>query len=163
MFCPACGSKNKNDQRFCRSCGMNLESAAESLRDLKPTEQSDLARREHFLEVFGNIAFGGFGIVLLIAVLGLIYYIFTRMVLGGEQPLAGVLLINFILFAVLTLVYVIANEDLKEKKKKARPAPPKELENPVVTGKLLEEKEFEPIPTVTENTTDLLPVRDRER
>lgn len=165
MFCPGCGSKNSTDQRFCRSCGMNLEQAAQSLLEQFPGGESiDLARREEMLERFGKIAFGGFGIVLLIAVAGMIYTIVTKMVLGGEQPWAGVVLVAFILFAVLTLIYVVFNEDLKEKRKKALRAPPVEpTPDSVVTGKLLDEGHFEPIPTVTENTTDLLPSRNRGR
>lgn len=165
MFCPGCGSKNSTDQRFCRSCGMNLEQAAQSLLEQFPGGESiDLARREEMLERFGKIAFGGFGIVLLIAVAGMIYTIVTKMVLGGEQPWAGVVLVAFILFAVLTLIYVVFNEDLKEKRKKAlRPPPVEPTRDSVVTGKLLDEGHFEPIPTVTENTTDLLPSRNRER
>jgi len=141
---------------------MNLESTAETLQAWTPTEDLKLAQRERRLELFGGIAFGGFGIVLVIAVAGLIYTILTKMVLGGDQPWAGVVLINFLLFAVLSLVYVIFKEDLKERRKKARQAPPSELESPVVTGKLLEEKEFESIPTVIEDTTDLLPVRMKD-
>jgi len=163
MFCPACGSTNTIDQRFCRKCGMNLESTVESLREWAPIESDDLARRERFVEHFGQFAFAGFGLVLLISVIGLIYTIIVKMILAGDQPWAGVILVNFLVFAVLALGYVVYKEDLKERRKKARPAPPNELESPGVTGKLLEQKEFEPIPTVIEDTTDLLPVRDRER
>ena len=144
---------------------MNLEQAAQSLLEQFPGGQSiDLARREQMLERFGKIAFGGFGIVLLLAVAGMIYTVIMKMVLAGEQPWAGVLLIFFMLFALLSLTYVIFNEDLKEKRKKAlHPAPVEPEPDSIVTGKLLDEGHFEPIPTVTENTTDLLPSRNRER
>ena len=144
---------------------MNLEQASQSLLEQFPGGESiDLARREQMLERFGQIAFGGFGIVLLLAVAGMIYTIVTKMVLGGEQPWAGVLLIAFIIFAVLSLTYVIFNEDLKEKRKKSLHSPPVQpTPDSVVTGKLLDEGHLEPIPTVTENTTDLLPSRNRER
>jgi hypothetical protein len=33
---------------------------------------------------------------------------------------------------------------------------------PAVTGRLIEEKPFEAIPTVTESTTNLLPRKDQE-
>ena len=162
MFCPSCGERNSRDQRFCRRCGMNLESAARALLEQFPGgERPDLVQREKALERFGQIAFGGFGIVLVIAVVGIIYTIFSKMVLSGEQPWAGVLLSAFIVFAVLSLAYVVFAEDLKEKKKKT-PAQPKELRTPAVTGRLLEEKEFEPIPTITEETTNLLP-QDKTR
>ncbi|HKP69825.1 MAG TPA: zinc ribbon domain-containing protein [Pyrinomonadaceae bacterium] len=163
MFCPACGSNNATDQRFCRKCGMNLESTSDALREWRPSESVSLLTQERRLERFGQFAFGGFGIVLVLAVAGLIYTIFTKMVLVGGQPVAGLLLIAFLVFAVLTLGYVVFNEDLKEKRKKAGRTLPNELENPAVTGRLLEDKEFEPMPTVTENTTNLLPLPKPER
>ena len=141
---------------------MHLKAAAESLKEWVP-QREDLARREQMVERFGQFAFGGFGIVLLVAVGGMIYTIITKMVLSGDQPWAGILLIAFIIFAVLALAYVMFNEDLKEKRKKARPAPPSELPLSAVTGKLLEEKEFETIPTVIEDTTELLPSRREKR
>lgn len=143
---------------------MNLESVAESLLQQFPNGgDPDLTRRERRLERFGQFAFGGFGLVLVAAVIGLIYTIFSKMVLDGTQPWAGILLIAFVLFATLTLAYVVFNEDLKEKRRKVRLAPIREVEGTVDTGKLLDEGQFVPIPTVTENTTDLLPVRERER
>ena len=96
-------------------------------------------------------------IVIGLAVVGLIYAILDKMVFSGDNPWAGILLMNLIIFAMLTLAWVVFREDLKEKRQKARSAAAKELEMPVVTGRLIEEREFEPIPTVTENTTDLLP------
>ena len=164
MYCPACGAKNSTQQRFCRSCGLNLEPAAQSLLEQFPAgERPDLARREQRLERFGQLAFGGFGIVVLIAAVGIIYTIFRRMVLAGDQPWAGALLIAFIIFAVLTLTYVVFAEDLKEKRKKAVFTEPRELEGPRTTGRLLDESRFEPVPTVTERTTDLLPSQKRDR
>lgn len=158
MFCPGCGATNSTELRFCRRCGLNIESAAKSLLEQVPgSGRPDLARREQMLERFGQIAFGGFGIVLLVAIAGIIYTVFTKMVLEGGQPWAGVLLIAFVLFAAMALVYVLFAEDLKEKRKKAAPSRNRELEHPATTGKLLEEHEFEPIPAVTESTTDLLP------
>ena len=167
MFCPSCGAENSTDQRFCRRCGMNLEPAALSLREQFPTgNRPDLDRRERRIEKFGQFAFGGFVIVVGLAVIGLIITILDRIVFSGDPPWVGLGLIAFLIFAVLTLVYVVFREDLKEKRKKAgydhanRPA---ELPMPAVTERLLEEKEFEPMPTVTESTTNLLPRRDQER
>jgi hypothetical protein len=55
-------------------------------------------------------------------------------------------------------MYVFFREDLKAKRKQAaNEPPPAELEMPVVTGRLIEEREFEPVPAVTEETTNLLP------
>ena len=143
---------------------MNLEPAAQSLLEHFPAgDRADFDRRERRVEKFGQIAFTGFMIVITLAVLGIIYAILDRMVFSGKQPIYGILLMAFIVFALLTLAYVVFKEDLKEKRMKAGRAPtPAELERPAVTARLIEEKEFEPIPAVTESTTELLP-QDRTR
>ena len=159
MFCPSCGAQNEVNQRFCRACGMNLEQTASSMLEHYPTGQRiDLQREERSLERFGNIAFTGFGVVIGIGILGMIYAIVTKMILNGTQPLAGILLAAFILFAGLSLGYVFWREALNEKKHKSEPgtALPEEMAN---AERLLNESTFDPIPSVTEDTTALLAVR----
>ncbi len=122
MFCPNCGAKNTTEQKFCRSCGLNLEQTAVSLLEQIPSSESaELLKRERNLEKFGNIAFGGFGLVLLTAISAIIYFIITRMILSGTNVFFGILLIAFLIFAGLSLVYVMFNEDLKERKQKSNP------------------------------------------
>lgn len=163
MFCPNCGTNNLTEQKFCRACGLNLEKSAESLLEQIPSaESAKLLRKERNLEKFGNIAFGGFGLIFLAGIGTLIYVIFTKMILTGNSVFAGILLIAFIIFAVLTLAYVFLNEDLKERKKKKNPTEINEIENRD-TAKLLEEKHFESIPSVTENSTELLYNKIRKR
>lgn len=157
MFCPNCGANNSTEQRFCRACGLNLEQTALSLLEQIPSaESAKLLKRERNLEKFGNIAFGGFGFVLLTGIIAIIYLITTKMILSGESVLGGIILIAFIIFAALALTYVVLNEDLKERKQKAKPVLKNEISEKQETARLLEEKPFEPIPSVTENTTELL-------
>lgn len=35
MFCPSCGRQNSGDQRFCASCGTNLEAVSQALSGVK--------------------------------------------------------------------------------------------------------------------------------
>ncbi len=138
---------------------MNLEQTALSVLEQFPTGQSfSIQRQERMLERFGQIAFGGFGVVVLTAVGGFIYLIITKLILTGVNFWGGILLTAFILFAGLTLAYVILNESLKEKRSKLNPAAATggaELAAPE-TGRLLPEKDFEPAASVTEGTTRLL-------
>jgi len=165
VFCPNCGANNSTEQKFCRACGLNLEKTAETLLEQIPSaESAKLLKRERNLQKFGNVAFGGFGLVLLIAICAIIYLIITKVILSGNSVFGGIMLIAFIIFAALSLAYVAFNEDLKERKQKANPNLKNELPEKLETGKLLEEKPFEPIPqSVTENTTDLLYAEQKTR
>ena len=69
----------------------------------------------------------------------------------------------FIVFASLSLAYVILNETLKEKESKIGPELAKEIDKVRETGKLLEEGNFDPIMSVTERTTNLLHVENKPR
>jgi len=162
MFCPNCGANNSTEQKFCRSCGLNLEKTAESMLEQIPSaESAKLLKRERNLEKFGNIALGGFGIVLLTGIIAIIYLIITKVILSGNSVFGGIMLIAFIIFASLSLAYVAFNEDLKERKQKTNPTLKNELAEKQDTAKLLEEKPFEPVGSVTENSTELLFVENK--
>jgi len=164
MFCPNCGSNNSTEQKFCRSCGLNLEKSAESLVEQMPNAQNpNLLKQTQQIEKFGNFALGGFGVVLLTAVGAIIYFIFSKMILSGANVLAGILIIAFFIFAVLSVIFVILNESTKEKKAKINPVLADELTGGKDTGKLLEEKPFEPVSSVTENSTELLFAENKTR
>ena len=161
MYCPNCSQKNYNQQKFCRKCGMILEQISAALSEQLPERDADIERREARLEVFGNIAFVGLGIILAAGVVGILYMIITQMILTGERPLAGILLANFVVFAALALTYVVLREDLNERKKKTRAlsAPTSEPDAEIDTNKLLQDPINEPVPSIIEDTTDLLPAQ----
>ncbi len=123
----------------------------------------DLDKQEKALERFGAIAFGGFGVVFGAAMLAMIYVIITKMVLSGSQPIAGVFLIAVLIFAALSLTYVIWRESLKEKRKKMETAPGLNAYPPNSTVSLLNDARFEPVPSVTEDTTALLGVERKTK
>ncbi len=164
MFCPNCGANNSTEQKFCRSCGLNLEKSAESLIEQIPNAQNaNLLKQTQLIEKFGNVALGGFGIVLLAGLSTIIYFIFSRTILSGVNVLAGILLIAFLIFAILSLIFVFFNESLKEKKAKINPVLADELAGAKDTRKLLEERHFESVSSVTENSTEFLFAENKTR
>ena len=163
MFCPNCGANNTTEQNFCRSCGLNLEETAKSLLAQIPSaETANLLRHEKTIERFGSFALGGLGVVGLIAVTAGLWYLVTKFIVTGTNIFAGILLISFFVFAILSLIFVIFNETLKEKKAKLKLPEENELAAPKTTGTLLEEKPYEPA-SVTENSTELLLTKNKTR
>ena len=167
MFCPNCAKENSVEQKFCRACGLNLEKSAESLLlQLPDAQNAGLAKREMFLEKFGNFVFGGFLTVVLVAIGAMIYTIFVKFVLSGTSVIFGIFMIVFVIFAALALGFVGYMEKIKEEKKSVNPNLQKELAEKQNTAKLLEEKPFEPIEpigSIIENSTELLPVENKTR
>ncbi|MCU1290578.1 MAG: hypothetical protein JWN60_2807 [Acidobacteria bacterium] len=164
MFCPKCGANNTTEQKFCRLCGLNLEQTSVSLLEqVASVKSAELFKRQRKLEKLGNFTFGGFGLVCLIAVGALIYFVFTRMILSGSNAFFGSLLIAFIVFAGLTLAYVAFEEELKESKQKLNPALLDELPEKRATGNLLKEESIKPAVSVTEDSTELLYAKNNTR
>lgn len=136
---------------------MNLEQSVASLLEQFPHgERLDLQKEEKQLAKFGTVAFGGFMVVIAIAIVWMIYLILTKMVLSGTQPLPGVLLIAFIIFAGLSLSYVVWNESLKEKRQKIGITPAEGALPPASARELHDASSFIPAASVVEDTTALL-------
>jgi hypothetical protein len=157
MFCPNCSANNTTDQKFCRSCGLNLEQTANSLLVQFPNaEFALLQKQERMLERFGNVVFTGFGLVIAAGIVAIIYTILSKWVFSGTQPFGGLLLIAFMIFAGLSLAYVIFAETLKEKRKKLNPRLNSKTSDLVPPKQLSDDAVFEPAVSVVEDTTELL-------
>lgn len=161
MYCPNCAQENSTEQKFCRKCGLNLERSAESLLEQRPDIGAVVSDRR--LERFGNIAFGGLALVGLAAVAVLIYTVITKFILTGAGVAFGVIMSLLLIFAVLGLVYVVLNETRKEKRSKGAIADLSAELDVSETANVLGSGEFEPIPSVVENTTDLLKAEAKTR
>ena len=159
MFCPNCGAKNLVDQNYCRGCGLKLNAIAEAVADQFPSrEYADLMRWRERFEKLGVFSLSIAGII------GLALLLFKaaeyKLVLLGPEILYGSAigaLIGFLLLSVIFFNY--PKFFLKAKNRRIV-----DNERPdVATGKLIVDRTFEPIPTVTESTTDLLPVNRPRR
>src|SRR5829696_5465927 len=117
MFCPNCSANNTTEQNFCRSCGLNLGDITKSLLAQVPSaERARFLMQERKIERFGNFALGGLGVVGLIAITAALCFLVTKLIVTGTSVFAALLLISFLVFALLSLIFVVFNETLKEKK-----------------------------------------------
>ena len=154
MFCPNCGTRNLVDQNYCRGCGLKLNAIAEAVADQFPSKEyvEQMHRRKRFekLGVFSLSIAGiiGFAILLFKAAE-------YKLILLGPEILYGSAIAALIGFMLLSVFFF--NYPKFFVKGKARPSAETPLPG-ASTSKLLDDRPLEPIPTVTESTTDLLPV-----
>lgn len=147
---------------------MNLQLTVESLKAQFGTEfDANTAKAEKFFNQLGKFAFGGFGAAVVIG-LGLLFVaIYNKFIGSGENIMVGVFLIMFFVFALMSLAYVIyASHKESMKQVNQRISEPHGLQSELSapdTGKLLNQSTFEPVPSVVEDTTDLLHVEARTR
>ena len=162
MYCPNCGNQTSSDQKFCRACGLGLEKIALSLGEQLPAriDETLLARKER-LEKFGVAALSVFGLGLLSLVL---YSLAEKMILRGDVFEALTMLGVFVMLACgLVSVFLFARaKELGERAGK-RQLEPATTEKKSSTRELLTEGTLEPVPTVTERTTELLFVEKRDK
>jgi hypothetical protein len=157
MYCPNCSTKISLDQKFCRACGLGLEKIAQSLSEQLPTKVDEsLQAQKNKLERAGMIALSIFGL----GVFGLLVYLVGyKLMLSQGRILAALGIIGFIILIGSGLLSVILFAKANEVKEAANKRPaqgPDELQPPSRTNGLLPEGQFEPTPSVTERTTDLL-------
>ena len=161
MYCPNCGKQTAPDQKFCRACGLGLDKIAHSLGEQLPAriDETLVAQKERF-EKLGVAALSVFGLGLLSI---FVYLAGKELIQKGDLREALFTLGLFVMFACgLISVFLFAKaKELGDKAKQRQlPGP---TEKPGSTKELLNEGDFEPVPTVTERTTELLFAEKREQ
>jgi hypothetical protein len=159
MYCPNCGTKTSIDQNFCRACGLSLEKTALSLSEQLPAKVDRSAQEQkERLEKFGFTLlclFGAGVLILLLILMG------QKLLDKGLLGILAMLAILILIVCGLGSVIIFARaKELDEKSSKRRQS--NLTSGSETTKELLSEGHFEPVPTVTERTTELLAVDKRD-
>jgi hypothetical protein len=157
MFCPNCGAKTSIAQKFCRACGLGLDKIALSL-----SEQLPISPDEHVMsekaryERMGMALLSVFGFsVLMLILYGVVY---KMMIVEGRWGW-GLAVLAFIITGVCGLLSVILFEKANEAKEAAGKRRLESKDAATIatpTRELLPEGHLEPVPSVTDRTTELL-------
>lgn len=157
MLCPNCGTPTTTEHKFCRSCGMNLEPVSRALAaHLSPggaasaaaaRESERRAVRRMTRGLLAGVVVVLFGVFLMAVVPGKAFK-----VLGVAAALVGLVAALAAVFS--TLRAAAGGFDVE-------PAQHALEDATAETGRLLQESTPEPVPSVTERTTDLLNVERR--
>lgn len=159
MHCPHCGTESSSEQKFCRRCGLGLEKFALTLAEQLPEGSGDyevmarLLARQRRVEFWLSAAVMAF-ISLLVA--AIFYALVVKIIIEKGQVVSGLIFLFVILLGLASVGLVVYNESLKEKLGKTPAREPAATPKEAATAKLLHESRIEPVPSVTERTTDLL-------
>ena len=157
MFCPNCGAKTSIEQKFCRACGLGLEKIAVSLSEQLPNRPDEnVPSEKERLERWGVAALSVFGLGVL-GVLG--YSIVYKMMITQGQILTALALLGFLTMAgsgILSVILFAKAKESEEAAGKRRMQQKDAAVNASPTKDLLPEGHFEPVPSVTDRTTELL-------
>jgi hypothetical protein len=163
MFCPNCGGENKNEQNYCRSCGLKLDAIRQAFAEQKPTgEFASLRKRRELFEKLGIFTLSVFGFIGFTFLLSIaVYY---KIILFGADAIFGAGLGAFIVFGLFSLFFFNYPKFFMKFDKidlQIAPAEEKRISQP--TNKLIEDKHFEPVPSVVEDSTEKLPIENKTR
>jgi hypothetical protein len=159
MYCPNCGKTNSTEQKFCRSCGLSMEKVVQSLAEqllIADLDKNLIERRRKLERWIKTIAGATIAILVGSVMWGIIY----GLIIVKGEVLTGLVFLSFIIGLILFALLMLYRESLLKASGKGQPQPPA-LPHTGDTAKLLSEPQLEPIPSITERTTELPTVENK--
>jgi hypothetical protein len=157
MFCPNCGAENPAEQNFCRSCGLNLNAVTLAISEQFPSEEyAQLQRRKALFEKLGTFSLSISGIIAISFVIFVAAW--YKMILLGPEVLfwsGFAALIAFLLLSIFFFNYPKFFMKFERPDLNQRNTSKPEIAAP--TAKLIDDRPFDPVPSVTDDSTELLP------
>ena len=164
MYCPNCATETSADQKFCRSCGLDLQmispvplgQSSMTTSNKKETEKQkgeiDHANLQRMIKIIG---FGG-----VVLFLGLIILIVGKKYLHDELlTLVGSLTV---LTGVFVMGYSVLSAMWRSASSPDQPLANQRQTQPELDDKVRNKRLDEPMPTVTERTTKLMESRNKK-
>jgi hypothetical protein len=163
MYCPNCAAENRSEQNYCRCCGLRLDAISQFVGEQFPTkEYAALQKRKELFEKLGLFSLSMFGFLLFALVFAkAVYY---KIILFGEEIIFGAGFAAFVIFGLLSVFFFnYPKLFMKFDKLNPRLSPQDDREVSRQTGKLIEDRPFEPIGSVTDDSTELLSVKNKTK
>lgn len=153
MHCPNCGSRNKKHQNYCRYCGLHLPDIeklflsqlvfGEDTRQMKKLR--DARKLIDYVQIF------------LLVLLGVgIFKVMTTDFDGGKDLVKFSVVSLMLLIGVNGIFGYFLRQSLKTNRRSVIPTVEQGEFKTRETVKLIEEKPFSPVATITEASTELL-------
>ncbi len=154
MFCPNCG-KETNNQNFCRDCGLKVEKIFKVLvKEIEEREKTIVQKRDDLYRRLGYISLS----LLFGLCFGYLFYLAVdyKFLIFGKEVMGVIGLSAMVFLGLLSLYFFNLPKFLNHEKINEEFSKDNEIGEARITEKLLSEGNFEPLPSVTENSTEFL-------
>lgn len=161
MFCPNCG-KETNEQKFCRDCGLKVEKIFKVLvEEIREKEKTSIEKRNDLFRKLGFVSLSLlFGLIFSCIFYLAVYY---KFLIFGKETMGVIGLIAIVFLGLLSLVFFNLPNLFDRKEVSDEFSKGSEIEEARITEKLLSEGNFEPVSSITENSTELLFTENKTR